>query len=173
MCRKRVGRWLNLSSHVTYVYDVRCRYVSPTTLPVLAHCAGRPNTLLPCRRACWVPVGGYQTCIGIRPWTLCRGHRYPISSTLFADTVWYVRPWCHPLGWCVQRPLRSYPYQCPHRSQSGAVGSPVQYLTAFVLHCCWVLLAVSNQWPAYFFLWLLFLFWLLCCHFVQRPRLAL
>ena len=27
-----------------------------------------------------MPVGGYQICNGIRPRTLARGHRYPISS---------------------------------------------------------------------------------------------
>ena len=86
--------------------------------PAVAHCADRARALLLCRLACWVPAGGCQTCIGIRPWTLGRGHRYPISSTPFADTVWYNRPIRHPLSWCFQHPSRLHPYRCLHLSRS-------------------------------------------------------
>ena len=61
---------------------------------------------LPCRRARWVPVGGYQTFIGIHP--LGRGHRYPISSTPFADVGWFTRLQRHPLSWCTPYPLALY-----------------------------------------------------------------
>ena len=65
---------------------MRRRHLSPPTSPVLAHCAGRPNTLLPCRRARWVPVIGRQTFIGIRIRTLGRVLRYMISSTLVIES---------------------------------------------------------------------------------------
>ena len=74
---------------------------------------------LPCRRARWVPVCGYQTCIRIGPRTLVREHRYPISSTPFANTVWYIRSWRHPLSWCASHSLSSYVYQRLCRYQSG------------------------------------------------------
>ena len=109
----------------------------PTASPVLAHCAGRPNTFLPCRHARWVPVGGHQTCIGIRPRTLGPGHGYPISSTPFAYTFWYVRPWQHLLSWCASHPLSSYTYQRLCRSQSGGGGTAGAISGGFRLVLLW------------------------------------
>ena len=66
-----------------------------------------------------MPVGGYHTCIGVRPRTLGRRHRYPMSSTSFANTIWHNRHIRHPLSWCFQHPLRLHPCRYLHLSRSG------------------------------------------------------